>query len=390
MSFGFSVADFISLARMSLRVYNKFKEAPKVCEAFRKEMLLFHQVLCNTAILLQDQSCYLTEKDKTTLAACTESCKELFYIKIYDAAGIPKDVQFSHGTEFQDTSLKVTEANMKLDCDWGSFRGWRQIWAEKKFAQKIPKLQQEVSAHIQILTASCNIMTQSHLTAVMASQNRLETYHEDVENSQARLEAASERIEKTQNRMEQQLQAILASKSRHQTPIMGRSLNASSPEGRETWMNLGRLLRAEGITPDLIKKNRDILIRTMKSTIQESVQSGTPESYRTAFESPTVNGRGMNSGSSLSREWTGRGEPSLGFPTNELLGSAPPRGATFTEEFLRRQTGDEAPLDKSENVKEGMECLLLGSDQESSVNCVDDDFETSFLDLQVNEAEILA
>jgi len=79
--------------------------------------------------------------------------------------------------------------------------------------------------------------------------------------------SAQERLEESQSRIEVQLKAILGSQRRQGTPFMRNSLDASSPEGHQTWMNLGRTLREEGITPRMIKKNQNLLIRAMKDTL---------------------------------------------------------------------------------------------------------------------------
>ena len=178
-----------------------------------------------------------------------------------------------------------------------------------------------------------------------------------LEQSQSRLEAASERLEKKQMQMEEQLRMILASKRRHD-PLSSDSLDASSPEGRETWMNLGRLLRKEGITPIMIKQNRDVLVKAMKTSLDVGYSPSTPESYQTALESLSdfdrrssiKDRRNIPSDDTFSPQ-----QSSIG-----LLGSAPPRGATFTDDFLRRQNGPARSLDQKQNVEEGMQSLLQG------------------------------
>lgn len=195
-----------------------------------------------------------------------------------------------------------------------------------------------------------------------ACQDRLEALHEQTrayledkyetfENSQNRLEAASERVERSQARMERRLQSILAFQQKRESPILSQSLDASSPEGRETWMKLGRLLRAEGVTPAMIKQNHEILVKAIKTTLQRAEPSCTPDSYYTAFESLSSHHRAFTdpSGSRLSAQ------ASIG-----ILGSAPPRGATFTEEFLERHKGAATSLEQDANVQDGLNSLLQG------------------------------
>lgn len=134
---------------------------------------------------------------------------------------------------------------------------------------------------------------------------------------------------------------------------MSQSLDASSPEGRETWMSLGRLLRAEGITPAMIKQNRDVLITAMKTTLQRDEPSNTPQSYYTACESL----------SSHHRTFTDPGSSrSFAQASLSILGSAPPRGPTFTDDFLKRKSGAARSLDQDANVQDGLQSLLQGMD----------------------------
>ena len=190
----------------------------------------------------------------------------------------------------------------------------------------------------------------------------MDPYFADLKGSQARLEAASQRVEETQTRMERQLQDILASKSRHQDSLMAQSLDASSPEGRETWMTLGRLLRAEGITPAMIKQNRDVLVTAMKRTLQEDIPESIPESYDTALESLPQS----MTHPCPRRDTTNQAKAcdSLGEASIDLLGSAPQLGATFSQQFLERQKQLEHPLLHSENVEDGISSLLAGMGEE--------------------------
>ncbi len=199
---------------------------------------------------------------------------------------------------------------------------------------------------------------------VFACQDRLETLHEQTQEyledthksmkkSQIRLEAASERLERSHAIMERQLQGILASQQRQENPILSQSLDVSSPEGRETWMNLGRLLRAEGITPARIKQNPEILVKAMKTTLQDDEPSNTPQSYHTACESlPNHHSTftDLNSSRSFAQD------------SVSLLSSAPPRGSFFSNKFLERHDGPARSLDQDANVKDGLQSLLQGMD----------------------------
>ena len=102
------------------------------------------------------------------------------------------------------------------------------------------------------------------------------------------LDMSSDLIQ-SQSTMQQQLQEIIASNRRRSSPFIAQSLDASSPEGRETWMMLGRLLRDEGITPSQIRAHRGELVTAMKATMAAFSQaSNSPSSFYTAAETDYV------------------------------------------------------------------------------------------------------
>ena len=144
MSFGFSVSDIVLLGRQAHRLYTEIKEAPEICESFRKEVHLFSETLIRTALLLLDQASALEEKDAKTLKACIHSCKELIYIQILDIETPSSEVTSSYEWTYL-TSKPRLEVSM--------FRAWRQKWAERKFAAKIPSHRRAISAHVHTLTA---------------------------------------------------------------------------------------------------------------------------------------------------------------------------------------------------------------------------------------------
>ena len=173
-------------------------------------------------------------------------------------------------------------------------------------------------------------------------------------------DSISDRLDTYQTRIESQLQAILANQQSSKTPIMSQSLDASSPEGRQTWMELGRLLRDEGITPAMIQKNRGLLLNAMKNTLRhETLSAGsTPQSYATAPEYHAENNTTTLS-VTQPRNLSHQGLPSVSSAMS-LLGSAPPRSSGFTEVFLERQNGAASSLDQEPNVNNGMQSLLQG------------------------------
>ena len=164
------------------------------------------------------------------------------------------------------------------------------------------------------------------------------------------MESSQRRIEESQSRLELQLQEVLTSQQRRGTPLLSQSLDASSPAGRQTWMELGRLLRDEGITPDVIQKNKMKFIAAMKQAVAESV----PESFHTASESFSV----KNNVASLQSHAIS----SLSF------GTAPPSCTGFPDSFLERDEKIEKSLDAEENITNGMDNLMLGMDQSILAN----------------------
>ena len=174
-----------------------------------------------------------------------------------------------------------------------------------------------------------------------------------------RLDGLSDRLEISQTHIEAQLQTILANQQRSRTPTMSHSLDASSPEGRQTWMELGRLLRDEGITPAMIQENRGLLVNAMKTTLNNEVSlaESIPESYTTAPEYHTD--YSTTSSFSQSRNASYRAY-SPTFTSISLLGSAPSRSAGFSNAFLKRQNGATDSLDHEQNVDDGLQSLLQG------------------------------
>ena len=102
--------------------------------------------------------------------------------------------------------------------------------------------------------------------------------HEFLRHTQKSIESAAKHQNEWQNHMQFQLQELIAMQQRGQCSLY--SLDASSAEGRQTWMNLGRLLADEGITPEIIIQNRSALIQAMKDSLADSEK----ESFHTAAE----------------------------------------------------------------------------------------------------------
>ncbi|KAL9134648.1 MAG: hypothetical protein Q9175_004171 [Cornicularia normoerica] len=144
---------------------------------------------------------------------------------------------------------------------------------------------------------------------------------------------------------------------------MSHSLDASSPEGRQTWMELGRVLRDEGITPAMIQKNRALLVKAMKSTLSNEtiLAESMPQSYATAPEYHVDDN--TTSTVTQQRNASHLGPCSALSPTS-LLGSALPRSASFMNAFLERHDGAASSLDQKQNIDDGMRSLLRGMNRE--------------------------
>ena len=200
------------------------------------------------------------------------------------------------------------------------------------------------------------------------------TATERLEQGQASVESATERLEQSQARIEAQIGALLESQQRNHSRPQSYSLYASSPEGRQTWMGLGRLLRAEGITPAMIEQNRGLLVRAMKTSLEEGFSPA--QSYRTAPQSLEDDYDHM--GNTQSRQSMAKSSTSA---STSLLGSAPVLGATFSRAFLERHNGAARSLDKEQNVQEGIKSLLKGMDTEEQAD-IGKDEEGEAIDMQ--------
>ena len=198
------------------------------------------------------------------------------------------------------------------------------------------------------------------------------------------LESISDRLDASEARIESQLLTILANQQRSKTPIMSQSLDASSPEGRQTWMELGRLLRDEGITPAMIQKNRGLLVNAMKDTLRNKTLSADsiPQSYATAPEYHADDTTTLSV--TQPRNLPHRGLPSASCAMS-LLGSAPPRGSGFTDPFFEGQNDAASSLDQEPNVNDGMQSLLQGM----TCNEISREFERTDMDgLELPDGEL--
>lgn len=348
----------------------------------------FHQVLLKTKSTIGSEISHLSDSDQATLGACLDSCKELLYGQIIGAAIVPRSLE-----EVEYNTHDSRKYFFFHHDDQMSFlRGLRQRYGERRFALRIPKLQRAISAHIEKLTAINVLIVQSRQNGIQASQERIEECigesHDLLVKSSAdhvtQLESLSDRLEASQSHIEAQLQTILANQQRSKAPILSHSLDASSPEGRQTWMEIGRLLRDEGITPAMIQQNRELLVNVMKTALKNetNLAESIPQSYATAPEYPIDNSTTLSVTQPSNAPQTGL--PFILSPMS-LLGSAPPRGAGFTDAFLQRQNSAANSLDQQQNVEGGIDYLLRGINREESSEEYEQD-NIDYLELE-DEAE---
>ena len=128
-------------------------------------------------------------------------------------------------------------------------------------------------------------------------------------------------------------------------------------------MELGRLLRDEGITPDMIQNNRGLLVNAMKSTLRNEtlLAESAIQSYATAPEYQADNNTTLSVSRPINISHLERPPVS---DAMSLLGSAPPRSSGFTNTFLRRQNGSASSLDQRQNFNDGMQSLLQGMNRD--------------------------
>ena len=406
MIFGISVSDIYGCAHLAYRIYVEFNQAPGACQEFARDLLLFYEVLRKTGSAIDSSTSHLDDSDGAALRRCLDSCKELLCVHIIGAQKVPEDL----------TNAGFNLCYPLLDSSWYGrpvfkgqvFQTWRYKFHQRRLALRIPKLQRAISAHIEKLNVLLILyvfmidglrlfaadlsnfrsnrcenqesqeriekrVVESHdLLAESLTDNglRLDSISDCLDTSHdllaqfstdhaVQLDSVAERLDTSQARIESQLQAILANQQRSRTPILSQTLDASSPEGRQTWMELGRLLRDEGIPPAVIQSNRGLLIDAIKNTLRNEtlLAESASESYATAPEHHTdsiapSSGSGQRDLSSLGHS------PIL--PPMSVLGSAPPSSSGFTDAFLARQTGAASSLDKDQNVNDGMQSLLQG------------------------------
>lgn len=166
MSFGFSISDFFTCAQVTWQLYDALKTGPAECQAFAKEVLLFHQVLEKMCKNLQGTTRRLSLEEHDALSQHVVGFEELCSLIMDDTSS----------TKFRTSSTKFL-THMDL-CGLRAFRyylddlrrfddenvnkesgivfgimNFRDRIRTASFAKKIPKLQRAITAQVEKLTA---------------------------------------------------------------------------------------------------------------------------------------------------------------------------------------------------------------------------------------------
>lgn len=154
MNFGFSVSDFFGLALFVFKISKEIQEGPKECRAFAEELFRSGLILKKVGHLLDKET--IKESYHSEIKGCLSSSKDLLYVKIWGLKDTPKHV------------AKEDRNDLEIDFKYNMYQTsetaplslvWRQRWAARNFALRIPKLRQEVAAHMTSLTALSTLVT---------------------------------------------------------------------------------------------------------------------------------------------------------------------------------------------------------------------------------------
>lgn len=143
-------------------------------------------------------------------------------------------------------------------------------------------------------------------------------------------------------------------------------------------MKLGRVLRKEGITPSMIEKNQNLLIKTLKDVLGKdaSLAESFADSFQTAPEILRDSRLKNENFCPINDRFAFSGGDSA-----SLFGSAPPSGPAFSMEFLERHPCKTSPLEQDLNIEMGMNSLLaaMSTEYPKAMNDEDDAIEAEGL-----------
>lgn len=144
MSFGFSISDFVALARCSWLFYDAIRTGPKECQAFSRELLQFHLVLKKFGENIRNMDRDLERSDIIALSELYFGCHDLLYCDIANTYDYP----IARGIHSWTPTYVETDLSQRL----------KDRFHAANFVRKIPKLQRQVAAHIAKVT-SYNVLT---------------------------------------------------------------------------------------------------------------------------------------------------------------------------------------------------------------------------------------
>ena len=163
MSFGFSISDFVCCGQLAWQLYTEFQEAPGACQAFAKELLLFHQVIGTIESLIGRRDRLLNEAEQATLGLCLDMCKDILFVQIVGVDSAPvclyteRLVQSTGGVlKLQFVAAPLKTYDHKIPPEYVSpdlMILLRQRLRERNFAKRIPKIRAAMSTAIEKLTS---------------------------------------------------------------------------------------------------------------------------------------------------------------------------------------------------------------------------------------------
>ena len=147
MSFGFSVSDIYVYARLAYKHYVDFNSATETCQEFRRDLLLFHQVLIQTGSAIDPETSHLSRSDRYALRLCLDSCKELLWVRILGGQKVPEDLEkVELDTGYLGYPLsELFDHKYSTSANFDYLRIWRTRFRKRKLASRIPKLQCSIS-----------------------------------------------------------------------------------------------------------------------------------------------------------------------------------------------------------------------------------------------------
>ena len=156
MSFGFSISDFISLANITLQLYDVLKTGSAECQAFSRDMLLFHDILQKLARNIEAERSTYELRDRVILQEHSLACHAFLWLEVFDNAFLNQPHSFHEVYELEPFEEDMPQLRWDQQIKHLKPSALSQLQAKvrsARFARKIPKLQRSVTAQIEKLTA---------------------------------------------------------------------------------------------------------------------------------------------------------------------------------------------------------------------------------------------